>query len=107
MIITTSGKTRRTSASVAEAEAAAARLGVPFVSRPSEPPDCALVFRGDGVVLADTHGSARWTGGMADLRIHRLDAAIQHPDHVLTAGEVRERDHVLDCTLGRAHDALV
>ncbi len=68
---------------------------------------CVLVLRGDGVVLLDAQGSARWTGGMADLRIHRLRTGIPQPDHVLLAGEVQRGDAVLDCTLGRGHDALV
>lgn len=68
---------------------------------------CVLVLRGDGVVLLDGRGSARWTGGMADLRIHRLRAGIPQPDHLLLAGEVQPGDAVLDCTLGRGHDALV
>jgi hypothetical protein len=68
---------------------------------------CVLVLRGDGVVLLDARGSARWSGGMADLRIHRLDTGIPQPDHLLRAGEVRAGDEVLDCTLGRGHDALV
>jgi hypothetical protein len=44
---------------------------------------------------------------MADLRIHRLDSGITQPDHVLVSAEIRAADRVLDCTLGRAHDALV
>lgn len=93
----------------------AERLGVPFVEcvkgRPVESllseAECVLVLRGDGVVLLDVKGSARWSGGMADLRIHRLDAGLPQPDHLLLAGEVRAGDEVLDCTLGRGHDALV
>ena len=115
LAVTTSSKTRRMGEALAEAEAVAARLGVPFipcvkgtaVERLLRDFACVLQLRGDGVVLVDGRGSARWTGGMADLRIHRLDAGIPQPDHLLLAGEVRETDEVLDCTLGRGHDALV
>lgn len=68
---------------------------------------CVLVLRGDGVVLLDETGASKWSGGMADLRLHRLKVGIPQPDHVLLAGEVRAGDEVLDCTLGRGHDALV
>lgn len=115
LAVTTSSKTRRAGESVAEAERVAERLGVPFVpcvmGTPAESLlreyECVLVLRGDGVVLMDAHGSARWSGGMADLRLHRLEVGIPQPDHVLLAGEVRAGDAVLDCTLGRGHDALV
>lgn len=97
------------------ARAAAKELGVPFVEAAKGTPvesllerfRCVLVLRGDGVVLLDAQGSARWSGGMADLRIHRLHTGIPQPDHVLLAGEVRPGDAVLDGTLGRGHDALV
>lgn len=115
LAVTTSSKTRREGPAVAEAEDLAARLGVPFVPCLKDTPvesllaqfECVLVLRGDGVVLLDAKGSARWSGGMADLRLHRLEVGIPQPDHVLLAGEVRAGDAVLDCTLGRGHDALV
>lgn len=115
LAVTTSSKTRRDSAAVVTAEAAARRLAVPFVPCEKGTPvasllreyACVLQLRGDGVVLVDSAGSARWSGGMADLRLHRIDAGIPQPDHVLLAGEVGAGDEVLDCTLGRGHDALV
>lgn len=99
----------------AQAVACAQRLGVPYVpcvvNQPAEALlkrfNALLVWRGDGVMLLDERGTARWSAGMADLRIRRLDHGIEQPDHVLLAGEVRDGDHVLDCTLGRGHDALV
>ncbi|MBL8955621.1 MAG: class I SAM-dependent methyltransferase [Myxococcaceae bacterium] len=115
LAVTTSSKTRRESGAVEAARAAAEKLGVPFVEAVKGTPvetlltrfKCVLVLRGDGVVLLDERGSARWSGGMADLRIHRLRTGIPQPDHLLLAGEVRAGDAVLDCTLGRGHDALV
>lgn len=97
------------------ARAAAQALGVPFIEAVKGTPvesllerfTCVLVLRGDGVVLLDARGSARWSGGMADLRIHRLRTGVPQPDHVLLAGEVQPGDAVLDGTLGRGHDALV
>lgn len=93
----------------------AERLRVPFVPCIKGVPveslltraTCVLVLRGDGVVLLDKHGSARWSAGMADLRTRRLDEGVPQSDHVLLTGEVRPGDAVLDCTLGRGHDALV
>jgi 16S rRNA (guanine1516-N2)-methyltransferase len=115
LVVTTSSKTRRLGAAVDQARDVARRLDVPFVEcvkgRPVESlleqARCVLVLRGDGVVLLDARGSARWSGGMADLRIHRLDVGVPQPDHLLLAAEVRPADEVLDCTLGRGHDALV
>jgi hypothetical protein len=68
---------------------------------------CVLVLRGDGVVLLDAKGSARWSAGMADVRARNVENRRPQPDHLLLAGEVRPGDRVLDCTLGRGHDALV
>lgn len=115
LAVTTSSKTRRVGDAVEQAERVAARLGVPFVPCVKGTPvesllerfECVLVLRGDGVVLLDAKGSARWTSGMAELRIHRLNAGIPQPDHLLLATEAQAGDAVLDCTLGRGHDALV
>ena len=115
LAVTTSSKTRQSGEALREAEATASRLGVPFVAHVKGTPvetllrrfECILQLRGDGVALLDAQGAARWTGGMADLRLHRLDKGIPQPDHLLLAGEVRAGDEVLDCTLGRGHDALV
>ena len=115
LAVTTSSKTRRASGAVSDAEGVAARLGVPFVACAKGTPvtsllgeyACVLQLRGDGVVLVDAAGASKWSAGMADLRLHRLAAGIPQPDHVLLAGEVGPGDEVLECTLGRGHDALV
>lgn len=115
LIVTTSSKSRNRGTATDDARAWAERLNVPFVpcikgvavetllARAT----CVLVLRRDGVVLLDAHGSARWSAGMADLRIRRLDEGVPQSDHVLLTGEIRAGDAVLDCTLGRGHDALV
>jgi hypothetical protein len=98
-----------------DAAAVAGRLGVPFipcikgvqVESLLARARCVLVLRGDGVVLLDAKGSARWSAGMADVRARNVERSSPQPDHLLLAGEVRSGDHVLDCTLGRGQDALV
>jgi hypothetical protein len=109
LVVTTSGKAKDSASLVEEARLCALRIGVEFVPRVKGTPmltgaKCALVFRGDGIELLDASGGARWSPGMAALRIRRWG---EQPDHVALAGEVRAGDQVLDCTLGRGHDALV
>src|SRR5690242_9366140 len=91
----------------ARAMRAAQRWGLPFVERRRKAPlapmlgvdACALlVFGGDGVVLADPRGSLRFSPGMAQLRVKRLDAGADEDLLVRLAG-LREGDAVLDCTL--------
>lgn len=115
LVVTTSSKTRERSDSVEQAQALARRLGVEFVpcqkgtavetllGRAS----AVLVVRGDGIELLDAQGSARWSAGMADRRIHQLVVGTGHREPLLEAGGVEPGDRVLDATLGRGHDALV
>ncbi|MGQ0508536.1 MAG: class I SAM-dependent methyltransferase [Myxococcaceae bacterium] len=114
LLVTTTGKLGRRG-ELAQAQALASRLSVPFV--PYEPTvvveqllqraAAVLRVRGDGVELIDAQGATRWTPGMADLRIRRLEQGVDQPDGILVAGEIREGDRVLDCTLGLAQDAWV
>jgi 16S rRNA (guanine1516-N2)-methyltransferase len=100
---------------VAQAEALAARWGLPYFARPYKAPlerligsvaEALLVVGGDGLSLWDSAGVLRFTPGMARLRIKQLDAGIRE-DALVRLGELAPADHVLDCTLGLAGDALV
>ena len=114
LVVTTSGKKMRRDAD-GPAVLLAQRLGVPFVANQRGVPiqtllsqaDCVLLLSGEGVTLIDSAGSQRWSTGMAQLRIRRLDNGIDQPDHVLLAGEISTGDQVFDATMGRGHDALV
>jgi len=98
---------------VARAKAAARRLGVPYLprrgTRPSELLERAgalLVIHRDGEVsLQDAEGQARWSPGMALLRLKRLEAGEE--DTLVRVAALRPGEAVLDCTLGLGQDALV
>jgi hypothetical protein len=115
LVITTSSKGRERGDAVAQAQALAHRLGVTFIPCEKGTPADALlegahavlVLRGDGVVLLDAGGSARWTAGMADRRIRQRVESSGHAEPLLEAADIRQGDAVLDATLGRGHDALV
>lgn len=113
--ITTSGKLERRGA-LAEAHDIAKSLGMPYVRRSRNAPlsslleraDTVMVVRGDGIYLEDAEGGFRFSPGMAHVRIRRIDDGVEEqPDGILVAGDIREGDSVLDCTLGLAQDALV
>lgn len=100
---------------VAQAKVAAGQWGLPFYDRPKksglEPhygvvAEAFLVLGSDGWTLRDPHGALRFTPNMAWLRIKRIDAGV-HDDVLVKLCELREGDHVLDCTLGLGADALV
>jgi len=113
LIVTTSGRVR--DELVAEAEAWSRRLGVPHVAR-----------RGGLAAMAEAHGVTGvlvitperpvyvepasgleyfFHPGMAKTRLHNCRRG--HEDAMLRAMGLQPGDGVLDCTLGRATDALV
>ena len=99
---------------LAEARAAAARLGLPFVERRAKAPlhrllegdrDALLVFERDHVSLWDREGHFRWSPGMATLRLLAFERGDE--DNLVSAALLREGESLLDCTLGLGQDALV
>jgi 16S rRNA (guanine1516-N2)-methyltransferase len=92
----------------------AAAWGLPWLERPRnsslEPllahATALLIFGGDGLTLRDAFGTLRFSPGMAQLRIKRLDAGFEE-DMLLRLGELRGGDRLLDCTFGLGADALV
>lgn len=102
-------------ATSARARARAQKWGVPYLPRrraaieelvPKEA-DALVVFSLGHIELWDGEGHFRFTEGMAALRIGRLLTQVDQPDRVVVASELCAGDHVLDCTLGLAQDALV
>ena len=99
---------------VAEAVAVAERWHVPVLARPARGGLLALLARAEtllvversGVCLQDGEGSARWSLGLAALRLRALDAGGQGEALVRVAG-LLPGERVLDCTLGLAQDARV
>ncbi len=113
---------RPSPAEEAEARAAAARHGFPFVPRGRRAAaavaaevgaDALLVLSPTAAVLAAGGEERRWSPGMGALRARRLrdrargrgDATTR--DRFLEAAGLAEGDEVLDCTVGLAADALV
>lgn len=102
------------SADVAEAEAVAARWGVPFFGRPRTGPlsrllaeaETLVVIERSAVSLWDSEGSARWSYGLAALRLRALDAGGQG-EALVRVGALLAGERILDCTLGLAQDARV
>lgn len=98
----------------AEAEAVAARWSVPFLERPARGPislllseaETLLVVERSAVSLRDAQGSARWSPGLAALRLHALDEGGQG-EALVRVGGLSLGEQVLDCTLGLAQDARV
>lgn len=114
LAVTVSGPARR--ALLEDARRCAATWGLPFYERPRdtglEPhlgviADAFLVLGGDGFSLTAREGSFRFTPGMAQVRLKRLDAGQGAQDVVVRLMELRPGDTVLDATLGLAADALV
>jgi 16S rRNA (guanine1516-N2)-methyltransferase len=64
------------------------------------------VLGGDGWTLRRPEGLLRFTPGMAQLRIKRIDQGFNE-DMLIRVGELRAGDAVLDCTMGLGADALV
>ncbi|MGO8969874.1 MAG: class I SAM-dependent methyltransferase [Myxococcaceae bacterium] len=101
-------------ADVAEAEAVAARWRVPYLARPIrgglstlfEAAQTLLVVERSGVSLHDSEGGARWSWGLAALRLQALDAGKQG-EALVRVGALASGERVLDCTLGLAQDARV
>ncbi len=99
---------------VAQAAAVAERWRVPLLARPGRGglaallavAETLLVVERSGVCLQDGEGSARWSTGLAALRLRALDAGGQGEALVRVAG-LLPGERVLDCTLGLAQDARV
>lgn len=101
-------------ATLQRARDAARRFGLPLLPRPRkasfepllEQADALLIHEHDGVTLRAREAALQWSPGIAHLRIKRLDAGVLE-DTYLRIAELRPGEHVLDCTLGLAQDALV
>ncbi len=100
---------------VAQAKQLARQWGLPFVMRPRKTgldvllntaAESFLVLGSDGWTLRDREGTLQWSPNMAWLRIKRIDNG-ERDDHLVRLCELKQGDHVLDCTLGLAQDALV
>lgn len=65
-----------------------------------------LVIERSGVSLWDAEGSARWSYGLAALRLRALDAGGQG-EALVRVGALSKGERILDCTLGLAQDARV
>ncbi len=99
---------------VAQAAAVAERWHVPVLARPVRggllgllaEAEALLVVGRSGVSLQDGEGGARWSLGLAALRLRALDTGGQGEALVRVAG-LRPGERVLDCTLGLAQDARV
>lgn len=113
IIVTTSH--RSTPELVARAAAWAARLAAPLVAREASLSRLAALHEAVGVLVI---GPERVTyhepasgleyffhPAMAKVRLHNCERG--HDDPMLQAMDLQPGDHVLDCTLGRAADAVV
>src|SRR5438132_140733 len=101
--------TTAASGSEGEADDFARRFGLERLGREGRPlhelPRPLLVLARARADLYTTGGSFRASVGMAFLRV--LRARKGEVDPLVAAGELREGDSVLDCTLGLGGDALV
>jgi 16S rRNA (guanine1516-N2)-methyltransferase len=114
---------RPSPAEEADARAAALRHGLPYAPRgrralavvlAEADAEAALLLSARAAALVAGGEERRFSPGMGALRAKRLRArlagrapdATEH-DPFLDAAGLREGDHVLDCTLGLAADALV
>jgi 16S rRNA (guanine1516-N2)-methyltransferase len=89
----------------------AAAWGLPYLERGRNAPqpegsDAILVLGGDGWTLRSPNGVLRFSPGMAQLRIKRIDQGFAE-DMLIRVGDMHAGDHVLDCTMGLGADALV
>ncbi len=99
------------SAHFVRAKEQAAAWGLPYLDRARNAPqpegaEALLVLGGDGWTLRRPEGLLRFSPGMAQLRIKRIDQGFSE-DMLIRCGELRASDHVLDCTMGLGADALV
>jgi 16S rRNA (guanine1516-N2)-methyltransferase len=102
------------SAHAAEAVGVSVRWRVPLLARPKRGPvsrlleetETLLVVERSGVSLWDGEGSARWSTGLAALRLKALDDGGQG-EALVRVGALSAGERVLDCTLGLAQDARV
>src|SRR5690349_6948700 len=97
-----------------QAQSRAAQWRLPFVPRGRKEPlgpmlraaaDALLVFEREGVSLWDEHGHFSFHPGMAHLRCQRVRSG--EGDTLVKMAGLHRGEHVLDCTLGLAQDALV
>ncbi|MEN6643787.1 MAG: hypothetical protein ABFE08_15210, partial [Armatimonadia bacterium] len=113
VIVTTSH--RATPELIARAEAWARRLDAPLVPRDDSLPKLAARYSATGFLVV---GPERVTyrepatgleyffhPGMAKVRLHNCKRG--HEDPMLQAMDLQPGEHVLDCTLGRAADAVI
>ncbi|HET8539434.1 MAG TPA: class I SAM-dependent methyltransferase [Anaeromyxobacter sp.] len=113
---------RPSPAEEADARAAAARHGLPFVARGKRSAaearraaavDALLVVSPGRSILVADGGERRWSPGIGVLRARRArgrlrgDGDATTRDTFLEAAGIRDGDAVLDCTLGLGADALV
>jgi 16S rRNA (guanine1516-N2)-methyltransferase len=97
----------------ARARDTAQRLGVPFQPRAALRLEAVLktgvaavlIVEREGVSLRDFQGQARWSPGLARLRIKTLQRG--EGDTLVRVAGLRPGQSVLDCTLGLGQDALV
>ena len=102
------------SADISQAESVAARWRVPLLARSRQGPlsrlfarcETLLVVERAGVSLWDVEGSARWSKGLAALRLKALDVGGQG-EALVSVGKLAPGERILDCTLGLAQDARV
>lgn len=98
----------------AEAEACAARWGLPLLLRGPKAPlrgllekaEVLVVFGEDAVSLRDRAGQTRGGAGLAALRLKEI-AKGRTDDPLQRVGEIVAGERVLDATLGFAQDARV
>jgi 16S rRNA (guanine1516-N2)-methyltransferase len=99
---------------VARALDVSLRWNIPRLERPTNGPlsrllaeaETLLVLERTGVTLHDAEGSARWSPGLAALRLRAIEKRVQG-EALLAVGNLAPGERVLDCTLGLAQDARV
>ncbi len=89
----------------------AAQWGLPYLDRQRNAPqpegaEALLILGGDGWTLRRPEGALRFSPGMAQLRIKRIDQGFSE-DMLMRLGELQPGDAVLDCTMGLGADSLV
>lgn len=99
------------SAHYVRAKQRAAEWGLPYLDRKRNAPqpdgaEALLILGGDGWTLRRPEGALRFTPGMAQLRIKRIDQGFAE-DMLMRLGELKPGDSVLDCTMGLGADSLV
>ena len=112
--IAVTSRAKPTAADLAQAESVASRWHVPYLARAAlgglpallTQAETLLVVERSGVSLWDGEGRARWSPGLAALRLRALDEGGQG-EALVRVGGLALGERVLDCTLGLAQDARV